>query len=382
MEGKTTKPKVIRISTIPMSLNLLLRGQLRMLAEQYEVVAVSSPGDDLDEVERREGVRTVAVKMERHISLLRDFVALCRLIVLFRKEKPQIVHSLTPKAGLLAMMAAWACRVPVRIHTFTGLVFPTATGLKQRILIATDRLTCRCATFINPEGSGVKRDMEYYKITRKPLHIIGNGNINGVDLDYFCRTDEVLAEARKYREKGCFTFCFVGRMVGDKGINELVSAFLRLLREKSNVRLLLVGPFETELDPVSAETENHILHNSAIKFMGWQNDIRPFLAASDAFVFPSYREGFPNVVLQAGAMGLPCIVTDINGCNEIIENGVNGLIIPPRDVEELYQAMQLMVGAPFVAQTLSKDARNIISAKYDRKQLWKELLNVYSSLVE
>lgn len=382
MEGEATKPKVIRISTIPMSLNLLLRGQLKMLAQHYEVVAVSSPGKDLDEVERREGVRTVAVKMERHISLLRDFMALCRLVVLFSKEKPQIVHSLTPKAGLLAMIAAWICRVPVRIHTFTGLVFPTAKGLKQKILITTDRITCHCATFVNPEGRGVKRDLECYRITRKPLHIIGNGNINGIDLGHYCRSAEVMAEAQKYREEGCFTFCFVGRMVSDKGINELVSAFVRLHGEMPNERLLLVGPFEKELDPVSAETENLILHHSAIRFVGWQSDIRPLLAASDVFVFPSYREGFPNVVLQAGAMGLPCIVTDINGCNEIISEGVNGIIIPPRNEERLHDAMFRFATSPDEVSRYASSARAVVANSYEQKALWHSLLDVYRKLIK
>ena len=152
------KKKVIRISTIPGSLETLLKGQLKMLSEYYEVVAVSSPGERMKVLEAREGVRTVSVPMERRISLVKDFISLLRLIVLFAKERPDIVHSITPKAGLLSMLAAWITRVPARMHTFTGLVFPTATGKMQKLLIAMDRLTCFCATHINPEGEGVKRD--------------------------------------------------------------------------------------------------------------------------------------------------------------------------------------------------------------------------------
>lgn len=332
------KPKVIRISTVPLSLHLLLQGQLKMLAETYEVLAVSSSGEELHKVAEREGVRTCAIPMERHIAPLKDLIALIRLIILFRKEKPQIVHSLTPKAGLLAMMAARICRVPIRIHTFTGLVFPSTTGWKQQLLIATDKLTCACATYLNPEGKGVRRDLERFHITSRALHLIGNGNINGIDLAYFDRTPEVMRQAEIYRRNPCFTFCFVGRLVRDKGINELVSAFVRLQQEFTNCRLCLVGDFEAELDPVTPETAEHIHKHPAIKFMGWQEDIRPFLAAADAFVFPSYREGFPNVILQAGAMGLPCIVTNINGCNEIIENGMtaNTYIAPCADFSLLH----------------------------------------------
>ena len=212
------RPEIIRASTVPISLNLLLEGQLRMLSDEYEVVAVSSPGPDLDAVAAREGVRVVPIPMERRISLWKDLISLLRLIALFSREKPQIVHSMTPKAGLLSMLAARICRVPVRIHTFTGLVFPSAKGLKKLLLIATDRLTCSCATYINPEGLGVKNNLS--RITSRPLHIIGNGNVNGIDLTYFDRTPEVLAKAAEIRQSRFqFTFCFVGRIVGDKGIN-------------------------------------------------------------------------------------------------------------------------------------------------------------------
>lgn len=373
------KKKVIRISTIPMSLDVLLQGQLRMLAEHYEVVGVSSPGADLEKVEKREGIRTLAVPMERKIAPFKDLVSLILLIRLFHREKPWMVHSITPKAGLLAMMAAWICRVPVRVHLFTGLVFPTTTGLKQKILMATDKLTCACATRVIPEGKGVKRDLEQFNITSKPLEIIGNGNINGIDLDYFARTAEVEEKAQAYRKKDTTTFCFVGRMVRDKGINELVAAFEKLYQIHPDTRLLLVGPFEDALDPVLPETKRVIEQHAAIEWMGWQKDIRPFLAASDVFVFPSYREGFPNVVIQAGAMGLPCLVTDINGCNEIIEEGVNGCIIPSQDQQALYEAMEKLLDTE-LRETLRQQARPQIANRYERKALWKELLQFYRSL--
>ena len=373
------KKKVIRISTIPMSLDVLLQGQLRMLAEHYEVVGVSSPGADLEKVEKREGIRTLAVPMERKIAPFKDLVSLIRLIRLFHREKPWMVHSITPKAGLLAMMAAWICRVPVRVHLFTGLVFPTTTGLKQKILMATDKLTCACATRVIPEGKGVKRDLEQFNITSKPLEIIGNGNINGIDLDYFACTAEVEEKAQAYRKKDTTTFCFVGRMVRDKGINELVAAFEKLHQAHPDTRLLLVGPFEDALDPVLPETKRMIEQHAAIEWMGWQKDIRPFLAASDVFVFPSYREGFPNVVIQAGAMELPCLVTDINGCNEIIEEGVNGCIIPSQDQQALYEAMEKLLDTE-LRETLRQQARPQIANRYERKALWKELLQFYRSL--
>ena len=373
------KKKSIRISTIPLSLDVLLQGQLRMLSEHYEVVGVSSPGEELDKVAQREGIRTIAVPMERKISPFKDLVSLFRLIRLFHREKPWMVHSLTPKAGLLAMTAAWICRVPVRIHMFTGLVFPTTTGLKQKILMATDSITCACATNVLPEGKGVKKDLEHFRITSKPLQIIGNGNINGIDLEFFDRTPEVWEQAEKYRKEEVVTFCFVGRIVRDKGMNELVAAFQRLHQTYPNTRLVLVGPFEEKLDPVLPETRQSIEQQAAIEWMGWQNDIRPFLAASEVFVFPSYREGFPNVVLQAGAMGLPSIVTDINGSSEIITEGVNGFIIPSQNEEALYKAMEKLLDTE-ERRKLAQQARPQIANRYERKALWKELLKFYRSL--
>jgi hypothetical protein len=177
--------KLIRTSSVPMSLDTFCRGQLKMLSEHFEVVAVSSPDVELKTIEEREGVRTIAVAMERHISLLKDVKSLFQMIRVFKKEKPDIVHSITPKAGLVSMLAAWICRVPVRMHTYTGLVFPTTTGVKQKVLIAMDRLLCACATYINPEGQGVANDLRRFGITKKPLHIIGNGNVRGIDADYW-----------------------------------------------------------------------------------------------------------------------------------------------------------------------------------------------------
>lgn len=373
------RKKVLRITTVPVSLKLL-EGQLNMLNRLYEVVAVSSPGKELEEIGVREGVRTEAVYMERRIALGQDVISLLALIRLIRKEKPWMVHTMTPKAGLLGMLAARICGVPVRMHTFTGLVFPTATGIKKRLLMLTDRITCACATFINPEGEGVKNDLMRFGITHKELHIIGNGNVNGVDVSYFDRTDEVLCQAESIREEGCITFCFVGRIVGDKGINELVEAFLKLVSEFPACRLILVGDFEEKLDPVMPVVRQIIFENEQIVFAGWQDDIRPYLAASDVFVFPSYREGFPNVVLQAGAMGLPCIVTDINGSNEIVHDRVNGLIIPPRDKDALWKAMKIMVTDETIRREMGDRARNIIINRYDRHLIWDEIQRVYAEL--
>lgn len=368
--------KIVRAATVPLSLEAFCRDMLRELSREYEVVAVSSPGKVLDEVGAREGVRTIAVPMERHISLLKDLKSLWRMWRVLRKEKPDMIHSMTPKAGLICMMAGWLTGVPVRIHTFTGLVWPTSTGLKRRVLMATDWLTCACATHIIPEGEGVKSDLLNHHITRKPLKVLGYGNVKGIDLDYFKP-----AETTSKSHQG-FTFVFVGRIVRDKGINELVKAFDRLHQEHNDVRLVLVGPREDDLDPVLPETLDRIDRGDGIEAVGKQSDVKSFYTNADALVFPSYREGFPNVVIEAGAMGLPSIVTDINGSREIIIDGENGVIVPPQNEEALYQAMKLFVEDSELTQSLAANARPLIASRYEQGYVRQCLYDFYHEILK
>lgn len=376
------KPKIIRACTVSDSISFI-SGLIPELLKEYEVAVLASPGKGWSLLDYLgSDVKRIEVPMERHISPLKDLKSLCRLIRVFRREKPDMVHSMTPKAGLLCMMAAWICRVPVRVHTFTGLGFPTAKGLTQKLLILTDRITCACATHIIPEGQGVKNDLINYRITRKPMRVLGYGNVRGIDLEYFNPgLPAVKANAAKIRKPGIFTFIFIGRLVSDKGINELVEAFSRLHNKYSASRLLLVGSLESELDPLAPGTLEIIDNNPAIQAVGNQEDVRPWLAASDALVFPSYREGFPNVVIEAGAMGLPSIVTDINGSREIIRDGINGKIIPPRDADAIFREMKNMINNPVETATLGTSARPLIESRYEQsfvrnclKEFYKEIL--------
>ena len=362
--------KLFRITTVAESLSILLKGQLGFLNDYYEVVGIASGKENLKVVEEREGIAMVA-----------DVVSLFRLIRLFYRERPYIVHANTPKASLLSMIAAWITRVPHRIYTVTGLRFETATGKFRRLLVGMEKITCWCATKVIPEGEGVKKTLMANRITRKPLKVILNGNINGIDIDYFNREAVLADEVEKLRVSGCYTFVFVGRLVRDKGIRELVRAFSKLYRQYKHIRLFVVGGLEQKLDSLDEETLTLLQKHEAIYAVGFQQDIRPYLAASDALVFPSYREGFPNVVLQAGAMGLPAIVTDISGCNEIIQNGVNGIIIPSRDENILYEAMEWFYEHQHEEiKEMAKHARPIISERYESHKVWEALLKEYQSL--
>lgn len=372
--------KLFRLNTIDVSLGML-RGQLRFLNQEFDVVAVADDSGTLTEIAEREGVRTIGVPMRREISLAADCRSLVALYKLFRRERPYIVHANTPKASLLSMVAAWATRVPHRIYTVTGLRFETTHGVLRFILKTMEHITCLCATKVIPEGDGVKATLLREHITRKPMEKIHNGNINGIDLEHYDRTDQVIARAAEIRNGSKdFTFIFIGRMVRDKGINELVAAFNRLNRQMAATRLLLVGKFEDDLDPVLPETKQMIENNSKIKFVGYQKDVRPYLAAADVAVLPSYREGFPNIVIQAGAMGLAQIVTDINGCNEIVIDGRNGLIIPKQDEQALYEAMRKLATDHNMTARMAASARELIASRYRQQDVWEATLRMYKNL--
>lgn len=375
------KPILVRTSTIPSSLLTFCNGFLKDLSSDYEVFAISSPDKDLDEIALSEGVKTISVSMQRNISIHKDIKSLYQLITIFQRIHPTIVHSMTPKAGLLCMLASWIVRVPIRIHTFTGLVFPTSKGVLKLALMFTDWLTCACATHIIPEGEGVKNDLLKYKITRKPLKVLGNGNIRGIDMNYYMRSESIMKIASNIVKENVFTFIFVGRIVQDKGINELIEATKRLYENDYHFRLLLVGTFYDKLNAVSKKTRDIIDECDYIECVGKKEDVRPWYAASNALVFPSYREGFPNVVLEAGAMELPSIVTNINGSREIINNNINGIIVPPKNSDALYHAMKYFLDNPDQVQLMASNARKIVSEKFEQsfvrncqKNFYKEVL--------
>ena len=379
------KSILFRTATISMSLNVLLKGQLNFLNRYYDVTAISGSDDFLLELKQREGVQVFDIEMLRQIAPIEDLKSLWKLYKYFAKEKPLIVHSITPKAGLLTMMAAKMAGVPIRMHTFTGLIFPSRTGLMQKVLINMDKLLCYCATNIYPEGKGVRADLIQYKITKKPLKILANGNVNGIDKDYFdpelySSEDKIQLRNELGILENDFVFIFVGRLVRDKGINELIAAFLKLQSNSKKVKLLLVGPFENDLDPLNSEAIEAIQECNSVITVGFQEDVRPYFAISDALVFPSFREGFPNVVLQAGAMGLPCIVTNINGSNEIIIEGQNGTIIPVKNESAIFNAMIKLSSDKDYYSVLKSNARKMITSRYEQQVVWEALLAEYKSL--
>lgn len=387
------KKKLIRITTADISLNSLIKGQLRFLNQYFDVVALSNDTGKLKAVGEREGVRVIEVPMHREISLKSDILCLWKLYGIFKKEKPDIIHANTPKGSLLAMVAGWVAGVKHRLYTVTGLRYQGASGLLRIILMNMERISCFFATKVIPEGNGVKKTLLHDHITGKSLEVILNGNINGIDVEYFApsiyTTDQRMVKYTGSRDQirqdlgfndKDFVFIFIGRIVKDKGMNELANCLRRLPKTFPDVKLLLVGPCESKLDPLHEGNEEFFKTSPNVCYVGVQHDVRPFLLASDALVFPSYREGFPNVVLQAGAMGLPAIVSNINGCNEIIVDGCNGKIIPSRDENALHEMMIYFIENKNEVKKMTDNARSMIIQRYEQKTVWKAILDMYQHL--
>ena len=377
--------KIIRVTTVPISLKILLKDQLKFMSRYYEVLAVSSEGKELSDVARDEGVRTFALNMSRKFTPLQDLFSLIKMIVLFRKESPDIVHSHTPKAGIIAMLAAFLCNVPIRLHTVAGLPVMNKVGLTRIILLAVEWLTCKCATKIYPNSKGLEVFLtDVVKVSSNKLKVLGSGSSNGVDTAYFNLSPDLQKSSEifktEYGLNDCFVFTYIGRIVRDKGIEELLDAYQRLSSEVKNVRLLIVGLEEPLIDPISNHAQLILKNNTDIVCTGFMDDIRPSLGASDCLVLPSYREGFPNVVMQAGCMNIPSIVSNINGCNEIIQDGSNGLIVEPKSTDALYYAMKRLESDRDLVFDLSATSRPSVYEKYDREKFHKIMLAEYQSL--
>ena len=377
------RKKIVRAATIGGSLESFCAPMLPYLVKDYDIVAVASPDEALNRLEENYDIRCISVPMQRHIAPLSDLRSLWRMYRVLRRERPWLVHSMTPKAGLICMLAAKLAGVPNRMHTFTGLIWPTSHGLKRFILKNMDRLLCGCATVINPEGRGVRDDMVRGHITRRQMVILGHGNVRGIDPEYYNPEDEKVrqdaAALRADDPEASTVYVFVGRLVKDKGINELVRAFAKIYDKDAGARLWLIGRPEEQLDPLDQATRSMINSHPGIRAFGQQSDVRPYLVAADVFVFPSYREGFPNVVLEAGAMNLPSIVTDINGSREIIENNYNGIIIPPANETSLTNAMDTMRDIA-LRTDMASHCRAHVLRYWSADQVRQALLDFYAGL--
>lgn len=381
--------KLIRITTIPGSLRGLLKGQLKYMSENgYHVIAVSSSGEALEDVRKNEQVEVSAVEMTRSITPVKDAIALIKLIILLKREKPQIVHTHTPKAGLLGMIAAKISGVPIRLHTVAGLPLTVATGNKRKLLSAMERITYACATKVFPNSIGLQKIILSEKFTSpQKLKVIGNGSSNGIDTSQFDPSLISTESKQNLRtelqiSKDDFVFLYIGRVVSDKGVNELIEAFDNLSKDSKDVHLVIVGSYEKNLDPLNKNTEDIIDSHPNIHAVGFKTNVIDYFAMADVLAFPSYREGFPNVVMQAASMQMNCIVTNINGCNEIITNGENGWVIPVKDSVSLLDRMKWCNENRQESRKMGHESRKLMQEKYERLFVWQEMLKEYKSITK
>lgn len=265
-----------------------------------------------------------------------------------------------------------------------GLRYQTASGFTLRLLKAMEWLSCHCATtVIGVSKSVVGQLVADGLCPAEKCRVIGYGTAGGIDTERFSR--EAITEVPDMRNTlgipdNSFVFCFVGRVVMDKGVNELVTAFSRLSEEYPLTYLLLIGPQEKDLDPISEESQRVIDGNARILTLGRQNDVRPYLRASDAFVLPSYREGLGQVLLEANAMDVPCIATDITGCKDVIEAGVNGELVEARNADLLYEKMKEWLNNPDKVKTMAANCRSLIVSRYKKDAVRDEYYKEYCKL--
>ena len=368
--------KILKLVTVPDQLDVALKGQMLDLKSRgFEVFMASDYDISIPYIVEREATPHFTIRFERDINIFKDFYSLIQTIRLLIKLKPDIVHTQSPKAGLIGMLAAFICGVKGRIHTVAGLPLMETKGLKRKLLIIIEKLTYCCSNSVIVNSQNLL-DYIYdhiYSHTSK-LKILGFGSSNGVDFKYFQNSTQINSEGiniKRFRgiEEDDFIWCFVGRIVKDKGIEELIDSFEELLKVCPNTSLILLGRFESK-NSISPEHKNRLLTNPKIFYFDHQKDLRPYLSISNAFCFPSYREGLPDSLLQAATFNLPAVTTDINGCNEIIQNEVNGLLVKPKDKDDLLAKMIRLQQDNVLLERMSVNTRSIIKKRYDQETVW------------
>ncbi|WP_277559756.1 glycosyltransferase family 4 protein [Acinetobacter beijerinckii] len=370
------KKRFYLITTIPMSLNFF-KGQIRKLSEDFDITLISSPDKELEQIACSENVKYSAIQMKRDIAIKNDIISLLKFLWLFIKQRPDIIHCNTPKGSLLGLIAGYITRVPIRIYYVHGLRYEGATGKKRQLLMVLEKLNCFCATHIIAVSQGVKQKVQD-KLTRKKVSVIHHGSANGMPVEEFLTENYDGAAIRESYgiTKQDFVFGFVGRLVADKGINELVHAFSTL--EQKNVKLLLVGMYEHELDPLSQETQNIIKTNPNIVEVGFQKDVKKFLTIMDLFVSPSYREGFGLSVLEANLMKVPVLVTSITGYSEIVQEGKNGFFVDPKDTLALFNKMKKISQSRDSLLAMKPQCYDEVASKYNHKEVLEKALEYYA----
>lgn len=379
---------LVHITTIPVSLSFL-KGQVgHMQAKGLEVHAISSPGKLADEFAQREGVVMHPVEMQRRITPLLDLRALYRIRQTLQALRPQIVHSHTPKGGLLGMVGAWLAGVPVRIYHVHGLPLATAGGYKKLLLWWSERVSCLLAHQVFCVSRSLqKMVIENGICPAEKIKVLLNGSINGVDAISVFNPNRIgtrigqETHAKYGISPGDLVMGFVGRIVRDKGVIELVESWKILHEEFPQLHLFLVGHFEP-YDPIPSEVKDLLHGDSHIHLTGYSYDMAPLYAAMDILVLPSYREGLGLVALEASAMGLPVVATCIPGCMDAVVDGVTGTLIPPCDAQALAGAIRTYLNQPELCHRHGKAGRERVLRDFRPVLIWEETYQEYVRLLK
>ena len=375
--------KLVILTTVPLSLATLIKGQPKYLSQFFDITLISSSDSVISDIEAYEGVKVYTIDMTREITPFQDLKALFKIFIYLSQNRPDIIYSFTPKAGLLGMIASYFARVPIRVHNIVGMPLIEASGNKKRLLKVIEKITYLFSTNLFCNSYGLKEYIQK-NLTKRDIKVVGNGSINGIDIELF-RDTFTQTQKDKLRDslniqKDDFVLLFVGRVVKDKGINELIQAFFILDKKYNNLKLLIVGDFEEHLNPIESKSIEIMRSNQNIIQVGFQKDVRPYLGVSSLFVLPSYREGLPNSLLEAGSFGIPLLATDINGCNEIIRDRENGILIKPKSVDSLVDGISLLVENKQLYNRIKKSVRESIKTRYSQISFWKSLKNELESL--
>lgn len=380
--------RICRVATVPFFLQHHLRAQIRATVDAgHDVTLVSGDGPEVVGLKELSGVRFEQIDIPRTVSLWRDCRALWELFLLFRKERYDIVHSTTPKAGMLCAIAGAMARIPIRMHTYTGQPWMELSGPLRWVAKTGDWLTARLNT-MNYADSFSQRDFLITQgvVQMHKISVIGAGSLAGVDSGRFdlARWRDKVSGLRKQLgiAESAVLITFVGRLTRDKGMSELIQAFVRLERRQDEAMLLLVGPQEPERDPLPQNVLRHIREHPSILEIGYSNEPEKYLAMTDIFCLPSYREGFPNVVIEAAAMGIPTIGTDIVGLRDAVVDGVTGLLVPAKNVDALAQGLNRLIENAVLRQEMGTRAQARVHQRFDSRQVIAAVLKEYDRLIK
>jgi glycosyltransferase involved in cell wall biosynthesis len=350
------KKRVCIVATVPMPLKVFMQKHIESLAERYDVTVVCSGAEELRTI-FNPTINLVSVDIPRQIAVLRDINALLRLYQLFNMQKFDVVHSLMPKAGLLAMAAAFLARIPQRVHTFTGQVWVTKSGLSKLVLKYLDWALARLATRTLADSPSQREFLIQSKVVNpNRIQVIGNGSVMGVDTTRFRRSMEHRNNIRSDLSLGQkdLLFLFVGRLKRDKGVLDIAAAFSRLAPTYQHLHLMMVGPDEEGID-----SELHLLSArfpGRVHRFGFTESPERYMSSADVFLLPSYREGFGTTIIEAACTGLPAIASRIYGITDAVEDGVSGILIRPGCVDSLCRSMAHLIQAPEVIEQMGHNA--------------------------